>query len=397
MRTLLLVAWLGPASPDAIGIVWHPEATADRQVHQQVRQAVVEATGLPASSVVDRAGLRAQRTIAHEVSRHTVESAVEAQARLETATGRFRDGDLVGALLDTRAVLATVRAEPTMPAATRLTIRAHLLRARIAWTNGDVTGTEASLVAAIVLDPEATISTRRVPPDFARVYERIREEIISRQQTWAEPTIQLLARGVVEIDGVAGLRPLPRGEHIVVVRMLGRPPAGVVASLPDPRPLVVEPTPVLLPDGLPQTRGEAETICDRVALERLLLVDKRAARWGLQSYRCGDGFSRPWFSDPSPMAEGVALALGERGVMRFEQTEPDLDLPWPEPVRPAIAQAPQSPATDTAEPARPWFKRAWVWVVVGAVVVGAVTVGVVVGTQDRTRQVVEIPGDFIER
>jgi hypothetical protein len=41
---------------------------------------------------------------------------------------------------------------------------------------------------------------------------------------------------------------------------------------------------------------------------------------------------------------------------------------------------------------KPWFRRAWIWSLVGVAVVGLVTTGVVLGTRDQGRRVaVDVP------
>ena len=44
---------------------------------------------------------------------------------------------------------------------------------------------------------------------------------------------------------------------------------------------------------------------------------------------------------------------------------------------------------------KPWFKRAWVWVLVGGLVAGGVTTGVVLGTQGQGGGVGVDADDFL--
>ena len=106
----------------------------------------------------------------------------------------------------------------------------------------------------------------------------------------------------VEIDGVPGQRPVPPGEHLVVVRRPGVPAMGGVAHTDAPWPLP-DAEPVLRP-GLPADREGAERICTSAELDVLVLARWRDDRLGLQRYACGEGFEPAWYEGRRAWAPG---------------------------------------------------------------------------------------------
>ena len=104
-------------------------------------------------------------------------------------------------------------------------------------------------------------------------------------------------------------------------------------------------------------------------------------RYGLQGYECGAGFGPPWFGEKDGLAEGAATTLGIGVVAGFDGDVAAIASarPWPEPV---ARVAPTTGKTDTP-PKKPWYKRAWVWSLIGGLVVAGVVTGAVVGTRQQ--------------
>ncbi len=380
-----------PASPvEPVGLVWHDKATVDAATQQRLARLVAEVAGIPASQVVADAADEARRLVAHEIDRKDVEALIDARQTLQAAAASYRAGDLDAAGGSVSEVLAALERIPTAPGAARLAFAARVLEGQIAWTRGDPTRMDAALRAAVALDPEATLSTRRVPPAFAEAFAKVRDDVLATRDRWSAPKVRPVQVGLeIEIDGVAGLRPVPPGDHFVVVRRPGMPPWGIVVT-PEEEIVLPGGTEAIGP-GLPASIEVAERICDAVGLGRLVLLRLREGRLGLQGYACGEGFGPVWHERPQSRTEGVAFVLGASNeAVTFDGTRERLgdEAPWPVP---RIDTAPVTPQ-DTPPPPRPWYKRAWVWSLVGVAVVGAVTTGVVLGTRDRQAGIeVDIP------
>jgi hypothetical protein len=260
-----------------------------------------------------------------------------------------------------------------------LLVRAHMLVAQIHWTEGDATASDGALGAAIALDPDGHASPRRLPPELVLRHAALQKRVLEdRSRTWIELGIFAHDKGAeIEIDGITGVRAVPPGEHVVVVRRPGaRPVAAIVATswnVPLPQ--------VELGPGLPRNRGSAERMCEALDLQRIVLARRRGERFGLQGYECGAGYGPPWFGAQAKIADGAATTLGIGVVAGFDAdvTAIASARPWPEPV------ARVAPGTGKADvPAKkPWYKRAWVWSLIGGLVVAGVVTGAVVGTRDR--------------
>lgn len=368
--SIALAAALAPVGTDGVGVVWS-EATVDPGTRQRVLTAVGAATGAGAR-LVDDADVAARRVVAYEVDLEVVERQRVRLEGLEAAETAYRAGDPAGARARTDTVLTDVRQDPQAPGLVALLVRAHLLRAQILWTEGDSEGADVELRAALVFDPEARVTTRRMPPDLVARHEVLRAELVAARAQWAPPNLTVGDEAAIELDGHAGARAVPPGEHVVVIRRPGAVPVGAFVSQswspppPDER----------LPAGIPADAAHAERICVALELRTMLLVRTRDDRAGVQQYRCGVGFAAPWYGSAASLEDGVftadTAALQRRGGVQALSE----DAFWPAPPEPAVARP-----VDDPQP-RPWWKRGWVWGLVGAVVVGGIVTGAVLGTRD---------------
>lgn len=388
-----LVAVAGPPSSESrepvdatgresIGVAWHDQATVAPDVQQRLADELALARGVDRSSLVLDASAVAAGRVAQTVARARVQEAIAWHDQLEQAVRAYRAGELEQAQAGLTTLLSRVRADPVSPGAATVAWRAHVLRGQLAWAQGDTEGLASAVAAAVALDPGATLSTRQVPPPVAEAYERQRAAIEADRARW--PTLEISSPPAgpwaVEIDGVPGWRPVPPGEHLVVVRRPGHAPVGAVVDPAVPWPFP-EASAVLEP-GLPSTREAAQQVCEHAALGWLLLARVRDGRLGLQRYTCGEGFGPPWYQqrDGVPPGLGHVLAVPEQGW----SAEPVLhrDDPWPrlEPVPitapPVVMMLPD----DSARTPRARLRRALPWLLIGGVVASAVVVGVVVGT-----------------
>ncbi|MEM6292748.1 MAG: hypothetical protein AAGA54_15855 [Myxococcota bacterium] len=399
-----IAAWLALAPAGAVervGVAWHDQATAERAVQQRLSATVAEALGVLERSLIIDAVREAQRVEAYRLEPVDAREISDLQARVDLAVAQFRAGDLRAASTQAALVLDRLRRSPHLPGASSMAWQLHVLQGRIAWTNADDAATEAAWAAAVAVDPTATLSSREVPPDVIASYEKTRGSVVAGRDRWAPPPIEGALEGAqVEIDGVSGLRAVPPGEHFVVVRWPG---AEAQAAAVSSTPMVLTAPEVLVPDGLPATRVDADAICDRLDLDVLVFARMREGRLGLQAYACGGSFSAPWYSPGPAEAQAGWSALVEDpwAPEAFEQPRGVLldEAPWPEPEpdpQPAMEDVPPGPVEP--EPvgpvARPWFRRPWVWVVAGVVVGGAVATGVGLGLREPTSSVV-VTDDFL--
>lgn len=354
---------------------------------------------VPEQALIIDAILEAQRAEAYALDPADVRETSDLQARVDLAVAQLRAGDLEAAQAQSALVLSRLRQSPHLPGVSSMAWALYVLRGRISWTQADDAGVRAAFEAAVALDPQARLSTRKVPPDVAEAYETIRLATLDAREDWAAPTLRGMAleSAHIEIDGVAGMRPVPPGEHFVVVRFPG---AQAQAAAVGPGGMVVDPPQVDVPSGLPTARVQADEICDRLDLEVLVLARVRDGRVGVQAHTCGAGFSDPWYSLGALDDEDTWQALderawgsevldGRRGVLLDAE-------PWPRPEPPPRVVVGPTPrdTKPTTPPPKPWFRRAWVWVVVGTVVVGAVTTGAVLGTREPTSSVI-VTDDFL--
>ncbi len=403
---LVALAFAGPPSvgsdDEAIGVVWKHEATGPSTFRQRVLDALAQAGQADAEprTVIDRADQRARVSVAQQLPRERADTIVRLSQELTGATARFREGDLSGAEADVAVVLGALQAEPVLPGVAALTYSALVLRAQVAWTAGDAELARASMALAVALDPDLELSTRRVPPAIASLHAEVRAAITGARDAWlpitvvADPTSGPV---MVEIDGRPGRRRVPVGRHFVVVRRPGRAPlafvaeAGATIEVPD--------QPEFIAAGLPADAATAEAICDHADADRLVLAEVRDDRLALEGYRCGDGFGGVWFSEPYPLGQppgppDAALSTGAATSTRDVRRSRDRSrlaaaTPWPEPKPPPAPPDDVGPTDGPVDPVppKPWYKRAWIWSVIGGVVVAGVTTGAVLGTREQPPEV----------
>ncbi len=365
-------------STDAIGIVWHDQATVAPTIQQRlVSDLAVRAEVEPEVVVVDASSLVLAR-VALEIPIERAEKAAGWRSLLDDAGAAYRAGELETAQEVLAGLLELVTADPVVPGAARLAWRAQVLRGQLAWAHGDTEQLDAALAAAVALDPEAKPSTRQVPPPVVEAYERQRSSIVAEAGRW--PSLQVSHPDgepfALEIDGVPGRRPVPPGEHLVVVRRPGHAPLGAVVDTATPW-VLPEDESVLEP-GLPTTSDAAQRICQSAELQWLLLARQRGDRLGLQRYSCGQGFGPVWYEQFEGVAPGLSHVLTSPESGWDAAPVLHLDDPWP------VLEAPPPPTpvwmVDNASTPTPRMRlrRALPWLLIGGVVAGAVTIGVVV-------------------
>lgn len=402
---MLVAATLAVAGPDAaldpddpaprVGIVWDYHPTADRELHQRVAQALSDEAG--SIEVVRRADDVARLAVAEEVPEAQARIVVELAGRLDAAMTTYRSGELESAAAEAWFVVLALERDPVLPGAPALAFRAHVLASQIAYTSGDSDEARRALERAVALDPDAHLSTRRVPPSIAELHESVRADVLADPERWAPIGIVSDDEGpvIVEIDGRAGRRPVPPGRHFVAVRRPGREPLGFVAEAGAR--VSIPAAPAQVRRGRPTVRADAEALCDHAGLKALVLAARQANRIGLERYECGEGFGVVWFSDYGTH-EGGALQVPEleRGVALMSarsnatrDTSLLAALPWPPPPQPEppVLAARTGPELTDTQPRKPWFKRVWVWTVIGGVVIGGVTTAAVLGTRERSPDV----------
>lgn len=354
--------------------------------------------GVPPEQVLQDAVVEARQLESYRLPSDAAREISDLQARVDLAAAQFRAGDPQAAGSQADLVLERLRGRPELPMASSMAWQLHVLRGRIAWTQADDAQTEAAWRAAIAVDPDAMLSGREVPPDVIASYESVRAQVLSERSQWRPPTFEGFSKegAQIEIDGIGGIRPVPPGEHFVVVHWPGAAPQSAIF---DGAPVPLEVPEVTLPAALPKTRRSAEQVCDRLELDVLVMARVREGRVGVQAYGCGGSFGAPWYSEGPSDAPAALASLAEAGwdPQGFEDERGVLldAEPWPEPApeevpvpEPGFVRVDPSEGGDELRPTKPWFRRAWIWVVVGGVVAGAVTTGVVLGTRDPPSSVV---------
>lgn len=411
------------ADAEVVGVVWHEQATGPSPIRQRVLEALAVPTGPDSEppTILDRADDRARAGLAVALPRERADNIVRLAQGLNDATTRFREGDLLSSEAAVLAVLAALRDDPLLPGAVGLAVSAEVLHAQILWSTPEVDGggeaaaTEA-LRRAVALDPDAALSTRRVPPAIAALHASVRAQTLATQAAWLPillrrtnpPTGRTAptAPTMVEIDGRPGRRLVPPGEHFVVVRTPGRRPLGFVVEAGGVIDVPEQPEEIAV--GLPADDAAATVICDHTGAARLVLVTLRTRRLAMESFACGEGFGAVRYSEPfepiatddadlgppDPWLTAAALAMGRS---RSGEPRPRSRLaagtPWPKPKPPPDRDAPKETDETTPPPAKPWYKRVWVWSLIGGVVVAGVTAGAVLGTREQP-PVVQIDTDM---
>lgn len=386
----LVLAMIAPAPASAaVGVIWHDEARLDEASRQRLLVEIRGAAGSDAA-IIERADVRAAEIVSSEVDRAVIERQVARHEALLHAEAQYRDGEMAAALATATDVAQQLRAEPLAPHAARMLARCQLLLAQIRWTEGDVAGSEAELRAALVVDPEARISRRRAQPDLVARFEAVRAQLESERASWVAPAIAVEEGARIEIDGLEGLRPLPRGSHFIVVRRAGAEPDAAYVEGPWTPP----PPRVVVELGVPHDGAHAQRICEALELRTIVLARRRGDRIGVQGYRCGQGFVAPWYGGATTLGDGAARALGrsvEPGTRAPKEERLLADAAWPKPrITPPIGPRIDEP------PKKPWFRRAWVWSVLGVLVVGAVVTGAVVGTRHDRSGIAVDSGTFLD-
>jgi hypothetical protein len=366
------------AGGEAIGVVWHDQATVDVAIQQRLVDELASRVG-PRRTVVGDASTLARARVTLELPRSRVDVAAGWSALLDEAIGAYRAGQLPAARAAVSGVLEAVRTDPVVPGAAALAWRAHVLRAQLAWAEGDAVGLEQAIAAAVALDPEAKPSTRQVPPPVVAAYLRQREAVVAKAAAW--PSLPVSgASGVpfaVEIDGVPGQRPVPPGEHVVVVRRPGLAGVGAVVDTGTPW-VVPDDAPVLRP-GLPPDRDAAERICESAELRWLVLARLRDDRLGLQRYACGEGFDSAWYEARDGWEPGIELVLAPRDGTPGSVPVLHRDEPWPAVPPPPRPRPVFTSSSSYADEGR--LRRALPWLLIGGAIAGAVTLGVVFGRE----------------
>lgn len=371
-----------------LAVQWRGDAQPTEDLRAALRDAIAEQLGRPAAAVPDHAVDRARTAIAHAVPVELRAVHREVRAGLDRADAGFRAGEFADTKAELGAVLSTLRSDPLVPGAAASAREAHLLAARVAWAQGDVAAAEAALAEALRLDPEAELSARRAPPGLVERYVAQRRQLLDGRAGWPTPELSDFDR--VEIDGVPGLRPVPPGEHLFVVRRDGHEP---IAQWRDASsPWTVPESRERLTSADPDDQATLERVCDAAQLDVLVLAERRAARVGLQAHRCGRGLGEPWFGPRERLAEGVAAVLGPG---EYDGDTIALVGAWPPPVdltSPPVDGPPLGPAP------RPWYRKGWIWgtsVAVAGIVAGSVAAGVLIGPAGGGRPVQVDADDFI--
>ncbi len=402
---LLLILAQAPADPaaparlegvdGAIAVHWRLTESApqsdepDESLRASLRERLAAVDGRPSAAVHDGALTRARIAVSRELPATVREVHGELRAELDRADAAFRAGSFIDAEQTSASVLARLATHPELPGAAAMARETQLLTAALAWAAGDRGAAEQALAAALRLDPEALLSTKRAPPELVARYRVLQIELLTgRETTWIEPSITVEPGSEIEIDGVPGLRPVPIGEHFVVVYREGREPVARLLATTDA--WTVEPGHERIAASDPDQHPEAEALCQTLELEILVVAERRGPQIGLQAHRCGLGFGPRWIGERERLDLGVAAILAGP----FDTHEATLLGAWPLANEPELAPPVRSDDT----PPRPWFRKGWVWatsVGVLAVVGGAIATGVVLGTPASPGGLLVDANDFI--
>jgi hypothetical protein len=393
----LLLALTQEPIPGAIAVHWrmgdaeHPSEDPDESLAVSLRERLAGLDGRPSAAVRDRALTRARVAVSHE--RPAAVRAIHGRVRvlLDGADAAFREGRFDEAEQAIASVLTELAGHPELPGAAAIAREAWLLSAALAWSASDHDRADQALRAALVLDPEALLSTRRVRPELVARYEAIQDELLGSRETWIEPSISAAAGTEIEIeiDGVAGLRRVPPGEHFVVVYRDGHEPVARLQEVSEA--WTVEAGRERIADVDPDQQTQAEALCSTLELDLLVVAERRGPQIGLQAHRCGEGFGPRWIGERERLASGVAAIVAGP----FDAEQATLAGVWPASV---IADEPRIARVDEPTPTRPWYRKGWIWgtsVGVAAVVGGAIATGVVLGSATARPGLVVDANDFI--
>ncbi len=380
---------------DAVGIVWHAQATVTPAVQQRLVQELAQHRGRPPETIVVDASKVARARVAVELPRARAELAIAWRRRLDGVIAAYRAGQLTEAAEDLDALVEEIRTDPVVPGAAPLAWRAHVLEAQLAWIEGDTVALTSALASAVALDPQASPSTREVPPAVVEAYEAERATVLAAAASWPRLDVDLVEPEpyAIEIDGIVGDRPVPAGEHLVVVRRPGAMPVGAVLTT-DAR-WEVPSAEVILRPRLPPDASEAERICQSAELDELMLVRWRGERLALQRYTCGDGFGPAWYQGRGDWTAGLEHVGRVPSAGWVAAPVLHLESAWPK-IPPLRRRRPQVASDSGSASRRGRWLRALPWMLIGGAIAGGVTVGVLVARDPAAD--IAIDGDgFLRR
>jgi hypothetical protein len=377
-----------PAS-GGIAVEWRGAETPDEALRLTVREAVAGVDGRPVEAVSDQALARARVAVSREQPATIRTLRTELRAGLDEADAAYREGRFADAHTLLEHALADLHAHPEVPGAAASAREAHLLAARIAWARGELDEAERALGEALRLDPEARLAARQAPPELIERYQALQTSLLaSREQDWVTPRIVGVsvddASVSVEIDGVPGLRPVPPGAHFVIVHRDGHEPTAAWRELGSEW---------TVPDASERISSDSdvehEAICRALALEILVLAERRGASVGLQGYRCGVGYGPMWTGKRERVSDAARTVLGGP----FDAATTSLAGVWSSPL------VEQGPIVEPDDERKPWFRRGWIWGTsagVAVAIVGGVVAGVLLGGRQQPSPSLDIDAnDFI--
>jgi hypothetical protein len=371
-----------------MAVEWRGSEAADETLRLAVREALAGVDGRWPEAVPDQALERARVAVSRELPATTRELRADLRRSIDEADAAYREGRFteVRGLID--ETLASLRANPQLPGAAASARELHLLAARLAWAAGDAAIAEQALLEALRLDPEAALAARRAPPELVERYQALQAELEARRESdWVSPRLivdgrVLGADAEVEIDGLPGLRPVPPGPHFVLVFRDGHEPVAAWRELDSPWTV-----PAAAERITTDLDVEHENICRALALDRLILAERRGPVVGLQGYECGVGFGPLWSGNREGLQTGAALVLAGP----FDAERSSLAGSWTRAGEPVSA-----PVDEAIDERRPWHRRGWIWGTAAgatAVIVGGVVAGVLLGGRERPRPSLDIDAD----
>lgn len=372
-----------------VAVEWRGEEAPDERLRTAVREAVAEVDGRPIGAVSDRALERARVAVSREHPATIRELRATLRVGLDEADAAYREGRFVDAQRLLEQLLAELHDHPEVPGAAASAREAHLLAARIAWAQADPVRAEQALMDALRLDPEARLSARRAPPELVERYEALQAAMLgAREQDWVTPQLDVEGSTpdafdvAIEIDGVLGLRPVPPGAHFVVVFHDGHEPSAAFRSFDTEWSVASSPERISSDPDV-----EHQAICEALALEVLVLAERRGTDVGIQGYRCGIGYGPLW----TGKREGLSTAAATILAGPFDARAATLMSPWSSPIR-----APIPEIEVTTPPTRPWYRRGWIWGTsagVAGAIAGGVVAGVLLGGRRSQPSSLEIDAD----
>lgn len=396
----LLAAPAAPGEPTPIGggiaIEWLGEEP-DAATRLELREQLAELDGRPLALVQDRALARARVAVSRELPRELIEVHARLRSELDGADQAFRAGDFADAEQSLIGVLASLEQHPELPGAASMAREARLLDALLAWSAGRHAAAEQSLALALALDPEALLSTRRAPPELVEAYRVHQAELLAaRESTWVSPRVVIEGEPAqeieieLEIDGVPGSRPVPAGRHFLVAQLPGRPPVAALHEVGEVWTIPLAPERISAHE--PDTRAQAERVCEALGLEILVLALQRDDRVGVQAHRCGQGFGARAIAASDPLGDALARMLASD----FDGERATLADAWPTLASPPI----DTPPRVDPPPRKPWVRKGWVWgTSVGALALvgGAIATGVLLSASPSSPRIEIDADDFIAR